>query len=329
MGFEDLGKKLAQLGQDTKAGVQKMSSVYQINSKLSDEKKALSRLFAVIGETVYNAAPDQAPEGLEDEYEAVLAAKERIAQLEEEKKAAAGPRVCPNCGREAASGDKFCAACGTRLPEEETEETEEIDYSEKLTRDAKAAAGEAGDIINSAAEATRGFFESFADKAGSFMKGVSSKLDKNGEKTVDAEFRETPVDEEGDFEEKVQQAVADAYKAAGEAAEKAQEVVKEAAETASQMAEQVFQDLKDSASDMADGAAEKAEEVQEAAEEAVDEAAEAAAEAEEAAEEASAQAVAEAVEHAEEMEEEAAEAAEDIVEAAQDTEVEEEEDDLQ
>ena len=52
MGFESLGKKLAQLGQDTKSSVQKMSESYQMNSRIADEKKNLEQLLAQIGEAV-------------------------------------------------------------------------------------------------------------------------------------------------------------------------------------------------------------------------------------------------------------------------------------
>ena len=53
MGFSDLGKKLSKLGQDTKNGVQKVSDSVSISNRISQEKKSLERLFALIGEAVY------------------------------------------------------------------------------------------------------------------------------------------------------------------------------------------------------------------------------------------------------------------------------------
>ena len=69
--LESLGKKLARLGQDTKSSVQKLGENYQLNSRISDEKKALEKAFAEIGEAVFNADPDNAPEGLEEVFELV------------------------------------------------------------------------------------------------------------------------------------------------------------------------------------------------------------------------------------------------------------------
>ena len=40
MGFEQLGRKLMNLGQDAKSGVQKVGETYQVNNKLNDEKKS-------------------------------------------------------------------------------------------------------------------------------------------------------------------------------------------------------------------------------------------------------------------------------------------------
>ena len=42
MGFEALGKKLAQLGQDTKTSVQKLGESYQMNGKINEAKKILA-----------------------------------------------------------------------------------------------------------------------------------------------------------------------------------------------------------------------------------------------------------------------------------------------
>ena len=87
MALENLGKKLAQLGQDTKASVQKMSESYSLNSKIGEEKRALEQLFAQIGEAVFEKAGEEGIpglEGLEEKFGAVKAAKEAIAGLEEQ-----------------------------------------------------------------------------------------------------------------------------------------------------------------------------------------------------------------------------------------------------
>ena len=96
MGLESFGKKLAQLGQDTRSSVQKMGENYQLNSKIADEKKGLEKLFQTIGEAIFEADPENAPAGLEEEFEAVKAAKAAIAELESQKQKTKGVVICPD-----------------------------------------------------------------------------------------------------------------------------------------------------------------------------------------------------------------------------------------
>ena len=45
MGLESLGKKLAQLGNDTRSSVRKMNESYQIGNKIAEEKKTLRGVY--------------------------------------------------------------------------------------------------------------------------------------------------------------------------------------------------------------------------------------------------------------------------------------------
>ena len=148
MGFSDLGRKLSKLGQDTKNGVQKVSDSVTISNRISQEKKSLERLFALIGEAVYKENPDVPKAGLEDEWAAVKVAYANIASYTEQLNQVKGLIYCPNCGRPAAAGDKFCAKCGFRLnvrPET---------TGQKMANDLKEAGQEVGKIAGSAADRT-------------------------------------------------------------------------------------------------------------------------------------------------------------------------------
>ena len=171
MAFESLGKKLAQLGQDTKNSVQKMSESYQLNSKISEEKRGLEQLFAQIGEAVADKIGEAPIPGLEDlteKFDAVTKAKEAIKDLEEQALKLKGIPTCPECGKEATKGEKFCSACGAKLPETE-------DFVEKLQQDAKEAGNEAGDLLNDAADKAKSFFGSFADEGRRVCQGCSGQ----------------------------------------------------------------------------------------------------------------------------------------------------------
>lgn len=252
MGFETLGKKLAQLGADTKTSVKKMSENYQMGSKITDEKKNLEKLLAQIGAAAFEKFEDNPPEGLEDIFDAVKAAKATIADLEDQKQKLSGMVVCPECGKEAAKGEKFCSACGTKLPDEPVDE-----MKDRMKQDVKEAASEAGAIMNEAADKAKDLFSTFAEKADAFVKGVSSKLN---EKETDEET-ETSAEEAECDAETVAEAECDAEAAAEECAE-SEEVLCEAAEAAEETEEVVCE-----AEEAVDAMDEEVKKVQEAAQE--------------------------------------------------------------
>lgn len=187
MGFEELGKKLMRLGQDTKSGVQKMSESYQLNTKLTDEKKRLEQLFRVIGETVYNENKETPLKGLEEEFETVEAIQKNIAEYTEERNKVKGILYCEECGREAAKGEKFCAGCGAKLPERGD------NLSEIMKQDAKEAVGEAGEIMGDVVDKARVLVGNVADRADAFVKGVASRISGTGSENVVLELNEEEV----------------------------------------------------------------------------------------------------------------------------------------
>ena len=262
MGFERLGKKLMNLGQDAKSGVQRVGETYQVNNKLNDEKRALNKLYAAIGKHIYQGDEQNPPQGLEDEFAAIKSTLETISQLTEQLNKLKGIVVCPECGREATRDEKFCAGCGSKLPEAEQK------LSEKMKQDMKEAAGEAGDIVDDMAGKAKDFFENVADKADAFMKGMTSKRNSPDEEdVVDSTAREVN-DTAEDAAEEGKETVQDAAEEVKETVQDAAEKVKEAAGEAAKEAEETVRDL-------AGEAAEKAEDLAEAAKEKVQDAAQA------------------------------------------------------
>ena len=282
MGFESLGKKLAQFGQDTRNSVAKLGENYQMNSKLSDARKNLDGLFGKLGAAVAEKFADGGLEGFEEDFEAIKLAKQAVADIEEQIQKMKGVVVCPECGKEAAKGERFCSACGAKLPEEE-------DPAEKLKKDALEAGNEVGDMVNEAADKAKDFFGSFADKAGAFMQGVTSKLgSREGREEVANDIREKAEDLFEDAKEAakdIQKSFEDAAGEAEEAAEDACECAGEAAEEAADAAEEACECAADAAEEAADAAEEAAECAADAAEEACECAADAVEEAADAAEE--------------------------------------------
>ena len=162
-----------------------MSDSVSISNKISQEKKSLERLFALIGEAVYKENPDSPMDGLEDEWAAVKVAYSNIAAYTEQLNHIKGIVYCPNCGRPAANGDKFCARCGLRLDNRpETTGT-------KMVKDLKEAGQEVGRIAGDAADRTGeagGGAAAGTRNAFSWLKGRFGKPKKeDGTQTPEAE----------------------------------------------------------------------------------------------------------------------------------------------
>ena len=225
MGFESFGKKIAQLGQDTKSSVQKVGNVISINSRITEETDKLNELLAKVGSAAYDKFADNPPEGLEETFEEIKGVKETLASLQEQREKAKGVVTCPECGKEYPVGENFCSACGAKLPEVEIVIDEE-------TEDAEAG--------SDAAEKAKGIFNSFAGKADAFVKGFSSGIKDNGEEEEAAEEGEA-ADESGEetAESDVEEEFFGEEEAAGEdtvsGTDKAAEIGKKAGIAASRL----------------------------------------------------------------------------------------------
>ncbi len=269
MGIESLGKKLSQLGADTKNSVQKMSESYQISSKVKEQKAAMEKLFAQIGEKVFNADPEAAPAGLEEIYASVKEVKDTLSSLEDQRQKVKRVVVCPECGKEAPEDANFCSVCGTKLPERkeeepQTEADEAAAAAETLKEDVKDVAGEAGDLLNQAADKARGLFSEVAEKADSFFKGMASKLAETKEKA--AEEVQDAVDEAEKAAEEAAETVQECCGCAEQAEQAAQEAAEECCECAEQAAQEAAEECCECAEQAAEEAAETVEEAVEAEE---------------------------------------------------------------
>ena len=184
MGIETFGKKIAQIGQDTKSSVQKVSNVISINSKITEETDKLNELLAKVGSSAYEKFADNPPEGLEETFEEIKTVKETLASLQEQREKAKGVVTCPECGKEYPVGENFCSACGAKLPEVEIA----VDENGEEVSDA------AGEV----AEKAKGIFNSFAGKADAFVKGFSSGIKDGSEETSGEETAEGESEEAGE-----------------------------------------------------------------------------------------------------------------------------------
>lgn len=214
MDFEELGKKLKKLSQDTMTEVQKMNEVRQLNGKISDEKKLLNRLYLEMGQKLYDTYKDvELPlEEFDGDFRKIRERYVAIDLLQEKIRNVKGVVLCPCCNMEVAAGDRYCTNCGNKMPEtvklEETSDEDAVEVESTVVEpEAESEEGES-EKAEDAVEQT----ESAAEEA------VCEAAEETGACARSAHQEETVATDElaADAEAAVEEAEEEAAKEAAE-----------------------------------------------------------------------------------------------------------------
>ena len=116
----DKAKDLAEVAADK---AKDLSDTAKINVAIMNEQRELEKNYRAIGEWFVSEHQGAIPDAVKDVVDAIVASKERIAQLEADRPQKDSPveesevtfKVCPVCG--AASDSKFCPHCGAPMGE--------------------------------------------------------------------------------------------------------------------------------------------------------------------------------------------------------------------
>lgn len=128
--FKDFGKKIGQAAKNTAKKSEELIEIQKIKGKISKQESNINDFIKKIGEVVL--AKFEAGEPTFDEAEElcnqIMAAREEMANLEEEILELKHIRTCPSCGAENEDEVTFCPKCGFKYepkPEPEPEPEEE------------------------------------------------------------------------------------------------------------------------------------------------------------------------------------------------------------
>ena len=106
------------LTKTTKSAVnkgKKFTDVTKLKSQKNSAKKELNEIYLELGKAYYEKFKDAPAEEDAEKFEKIIAAEEKIADLEAQIRAIKGITICPSCGEENAAGKKFCGGCGSPL----------------------------------------------------------------------------------------------------------------------------------------------------------------------------------------------------------------------
>ena len=215
MNFDEISKKIKKISKDTVTEVQKMNEVRQLNSRISEEKKKISRIYTEMGKKLYDLYKDAPLEGFEEDIMAIEEGFRLMDLLQDQIRNVKGVVLCPCCNMEVAATERFCSNCGSKMPEVITVEDTDvydsvIDTQDGVTLEAEAddtdtAAGGAEDVstgeMNDGAEEMADREEKIADGAEK-MAGDAEEMDGV---TEDVSGATIPDDGKTDMEKAVEE----------------------------------------------------------------------------------------------------------------------------
>lgn len=183
MNFEELGKKVKKLGQDTMTEVQKLNEIRQLNSRINDQKKQMTSVYTKMGQKLYEMYKDGTMEGFEAEFRELEERNAAIGIFQDQIRDIKGVRVCPNCNVEVSVNERFCSSCGHKLPEilkieKQEDGTDVIEGTESEVIDAEMAAENCGEMTEEVKEATETVEEAVQEEAAEASE--ENAVDENG-----------------------------------------------------------------------------------------------------------------------------------------------------
>ena len=124
--FENLGQKIADLGNTVAAGASNVmdntkrnfnnfSENLSLKNKIENAKKEIYNTYASIGEKYFMENRSNIPEGYEELFARIEENERLIAQAEEELRALNAEKICPQCGASVKKEFNFCTVCGSKL----------------------------------------------------------------------------------------------------------------------------------------------------------------------------------------------------------------------
>ncbi len=113
--FDDLGRKINDVGQSAFQKGKEMTDVVKYNSMLSDEERRLSSIYEAIGRKYVEINMDSEDAQFSDSIEAIRESKAKIEEYKLKIIELKGARPCPNCGASVPNTSQFCQTCGNRM----------------------------------------------------------------------------------------------------------------------------------------------------------------------------------------------------------------------
>ncbi|MBQ2626752.1 MAG: zinc ribbon domain-containing protein, partial [Eubacterium sp.] len=113
--FENLSKKLTDLGTDAASRAKNIGDRVSVTAKIEAAKRELTGVYAQLGQKLYQSEQDNVPAEYADLFEKIEAAEKKLETLQAQRQVLRQVRPCPDCGADVPNDAEFCAKCGCHI----------------------------------------------------------------------------------------------------------------------------------------------------------------------------------------------------------------------
>lgn len=116
--FDDLGKKLSQVGQMAAQKTKEMTDSARIKGLISDEEKNLTNYYLQIGQLYVNTHFNDYEDAFAELMTGITECASKIRDYRQQLQVIKGIVTCEKCGAEIPNSVAFCSACGAPAPKQ-------------------------------------------------------------------------------------------------------------------------------------------------------------------------------------------------------------------
>ncbi len=116
--FEDLGRKLSNMGQGVAQQTKNIADTSRLNGAVSERERRVAQLFQAIGQAYYQRHLQDPAAEEREKLEEIARLYGEIEQYQREINQIKGLAICPACGAGVPAQAAFCNSCGARMPQQ-------------------------------------------------------------------------------------------------------------------------------------------------------------------------------------------------------------------
>ena len=113
--FDEVGKKLSQVGQDAVQKTKDIADIQKYNSAISNEEKVINDLYCQLGKIYYETCEDR-NNAYASYFQAIDASFVKIDDMTKMVQTLKSVVPCPKCGAEMKREAIYCNICGAEMP---------------------------------------------------------------------------------------------------------------------------------------------------------------------------------------------------------------------